>query len=197
MGNSDSKPISTEGLNKIDLKKDTEFRNDDAMVDRLLQIYQQLQESFLKGKLTPETFTELMGMSNPKIGNLIYETITKQKKSQEFITPDVFIQGLNIFHPNADRNKLITVVFEMYTKDGKSELSKSDVEDIINISAENSDFMNLSKAKIKNLASQLFQDFNDDGNDTIDINEFRRMVNKAPGLIDSLRLNLAEIFPQK
>ena len=199
MGSSNSKPTITE-FTKDELKRDTEFKDNDAMIDRLLQIYQQLERSYVENNnnLTPDEFTELMGMSNKEIGKLIYNTITKDRPENiNFITPKEFITGLNIFHPNADRDKLIEVVFDMYKDKGQKELSQDNIETIINISANNSDFMKLSQAKIKNLAKQLFQDFNEDGNKYISHAEFRQMVNKAPGLIESLRLNLAEILPPK
>ena len=197
MGLNQSKQNNEDQLTADDNREIKATKFTPGQITELKKIYINLSQQF---KINQDensfshVFTDAMKMSNYEIGKLIYRSLNTNSGTDQFISFKDFVKGLNIFHPQSERKFLIAKVFDIY-KDSSGIIRQEQIREIISISAANSDFMHLSEAKINNLATRIFTDFNEDNNDEIDANEFEQLVDKAPGLIESLRLNLDEIFP--
>ena len=199
MGISSSKSSNDEERGNSDydaVKKSIKDKGDDLKFSEeqfhtLKTIYDKYKDEFRStGKIDPSEFITDFDMA-PRTGQKIYDFIFP-KESNAFIDLNTFVYKLNCLHPEREYSKACETVFNLY-KEGEN-ITFDGIKEIVSCSLDSSELMSLPGPKLEVLVDQLIKEFNEDGDDQIQLEEFRELVYNAHGIIGSLQLNLDAIF---
>ena len=181
-------PISDEMMKEFTEK--TQFTPKD--IQHLLLAYRKIGGSSEgDGIISEDEFKSEIKFSNDKIADKIYHMIDVDDDHN--IQFSEFVYGLNAFHPDADLNIKIDKCFGAYDEDGSGGISKKEVRDIIEMSLDGNIFINLDKPHLDQLLDDLFDLYDSSGEEegNMSLTDFRKMVKKAPGILDSFTFDIS------
>lgn len=185
-------PISDEQMNEFVEK--TQFTPKD--IQHLLLVYRKIGGSSTgDGIISEDEFMQEIKFPNDKIGDKIYHMIDVD--GDHNIQFSELVYGLNAFHPNADLENKIEKCFGAYDEDGSGGISKNEVLDIIEMSLEGNQFINLDKPHLDQLVDDLFDQYDSSGEEegNMSITDFKRMVKQAPGILDAFTFDISMLPP--
>ena len=181
-------PISPEQMDEF-LEK-TQFSPEE--IRHLLLAYRKIGGSSVgDGVISEEEFKTEIKFPNQKIADKIYKIIDVD--GDHNVQFDEFVYGLNIFHPKASLDTKINVCFGCYDEDGSGGISKDEVREIIGMSLENNILIQLDEPHLQQLLDDLFDLYDSSGEDegNMSVSDFRKMVTKAPGILDSFTFDIS------
>ena len=181
-------PLSEEQMKEY-LEK-TQFSPQD--MQHLLLAYRKIGGSATgDGVISEEEFKSEIKFANDKIADKIYHMIDVDGDSN--IQFSEFVYGLNVFHPKADLETKINVCFGCYDEDGSGGISKDEVREIVGMSLENNIFIKLDEPHLQQLLDDLFELYDTSGEEdgNMSVSDFRKMVMKAPGILDAFTFDIS------
>jgi Ca2+-binding EF-hand superfamily protein len=119
------------------------------------------------------------------------------KEETSHMSFEVFIKKLSSFIPGASIEKKIENTFKAFDEDDGGTISRDEIEKIVILSLNNNPFMSYSKAQIESLIDQLIHQYGRkmaSGDFELELDDYRKMVRHAPGILDSFDLNVDDIF---
>lgn len=186
--NREDGPISDDQMKEFVEK--TEFSPQD--IQHLLLAYRKIGGSADgDGVISEEEFKTEIKFANDKIADKIYRMIDVDGDSN--IQFSEFVYGLNAFHPKANLDTKINMCFGAYDEDGSGGISKEEVREIIGMSLENNSMVNLDEPHLQQLLDDLFELYDTSGEEdgNMSVSDFRKMVTKAPGILDSFTFDIS------
>ena len=182
-------PLSPEQMREFTEK--TVFTPQD--IQRLLLVYRKISGSTGQGgdgKIDIKEFLTHIKFINEEIGTLIYKMIdTNGDHKIDFAE---FVEGLNIFCNGSDLKMKIRKCFEMYDNDHSQSIEKKEIKDIINMSRINNKFIDMDDAHLEELVYELLQEFDSSrSGNKLTLNDFTKMVTKAPGILDAFEFDMS------
>lgn len=158
-------------------------------VFKLASMFRKLNSNL---NIDAKVFCEALDIDNHEIGEIIYKIIdTDGSGKLNFLE---FVQGLNIFHPDAPFNEKVKMCFKAYDDDGSGMVSKDEILKVIKISLQKNDLVELDHAQVDKLADQLVREYSSRGQSQLCYDEFYNMVSQAPGVIECFDLDLDSLF---
>lgn len=186
--NREDGPISDDQMKEFVEK--TQFTPQD--IQHLLLAYRKIGGSADgDGVISEEEFKTQIKFANEKIADKIYKMIDVDGDSN--IQFSEFVYGLNAFHPGANLDTKINMCFGAYDEDGSGGISKEEVREIIGMSLENNSMVNLDEPHLQQLLDDLFELYDTSGEEegNMSVTDFRKMVTKAPGILDSFTFDIS------
>lgn len=165
-------------------------------IQHLLLAYRRIGGSTTgDGVINEEEFKTQIKFANEKIADKIYHMIDVD--GDQNIQFSEFVYGLNAFHPGADLETKINMCFGAYDEDGSGGISKNEVREIIEMSLENNVFIKLDEPHLNQLLDDLFDLYDSSGEEegNMSLSDFKRMVRKAPGILDSFTFDISMLPP--
>lgn len=142
-------------------------------------------------KVDSHLFCKALDIDNEEIGSIIYKVIdTDGSGKLNFLE---FVQGLNVFHPEAPFQDKVKMCFKAYDEDNSGLVSKDEIMKVLKISLQKSDLIELTPCKVDMLADDLIRTYARNGSELC-FDEFYSMVKNAPGVIESFDLDLDALF---
>ena len=182
-------PLSPEQM--CEFTEKTVFTPQD--IQRLLLVYRKISGSTGQGgdgKIDIKEFLTHIKFINEEIGTLIYKMIDTNGDHKIDFTE--FVEGLNIFCNGSDLKMKIRKCFEMYDNDHSQSIEKKEIKDIINMSRINNNFIDMDDAHLDELVYELLQEFDSSrSGNKLTLNDFTKMVTKAPGILDAFEFDMS------
>lgn len=185
-------PISEEQMNEF-LEK-TQFSPKE--IQHLLLAYRKIGGSTDgDGVIDEQEFKTQIKFANEQIADKIYHMIDVD--GDQNIQFSEFVYGLNAFHPQADLDTKIDMCFGAYDEDGSGGISKNEVRDIIEMSLDGNPFIKLDEPHLMQLIDDLFDLYDSSGEEegNMSLSDFKKMVKKAPGILDSFTFDISMLPP--
>ena len=136
-------------------------------------------------KIDRSEFQQHLSISNEKIINRIFDVFDKDRNN--FLDVNEFIAGIeNLI--NGEKKQKIKFAFDIHDTDASGDIDELELKILIkNILIENN--LDFDVNQIDLIVDDLFKNADVDGNGKIDFNEFSKLIEKYPNLIDSLAVN--------
>ena len=136
-------------------------------------------------KIDKSEFQQNLSINNEKIINRIFDIFDKDRNG--FLDVNEFIDGIeNLIH--GEENQKIKFAFDIHDIDASGDIDKIELKILIkNILIENNLDFDLNQIDL--IVHDLFKNADVDGNGKIDFNEFLKLIEKYPSLVDSLAVN--------
>mgnify|MGYP001161144204 FL=1 len=136
-------------------------------------------------KIDRDEFQKGLELSNELIVNRIFDIFDKDKNN--FIDSDEFISGIELII-NGNQEEKIRFAFDIHDFDASGDIDPTELKVLIkNILLENN--LDFDVFQIDLIVDEIFQKADLDQSGTIDFNEFLKLVDKYPDLIQSLAVN--------
>lgn len=190
--NQEDGPITDEKMKEF--VENTKFTPKD--IQHLLLVYRKIGGSDVgDGVISEDEFKKNIKFPNEMIADKMYHMIDVDGDSN--IEFSEFVYGLNAFHPDADLDTKMDKCFGAYDEDGSGGISKNEVRDIIEMSLDGNCFIDLDKAHLDKLVDDLFDLYDSSGEEegNMSLDDFKKMVRKAPGILDAFTFDIAMLPP--
>lgn len=148
------------------------------------------------GVINKDEFIKEISFCNEEIGELMFSMIDVDKDRK--VTFKEFVYGLNTFHPNNPNiDEKIQKCFQAYDEDHGGSISQNEVRQIINMSLDGNIFLELDEAHMQQLLDDLFAKYDTSGDPlgSMSLTDFKSMVLKAPGILDSFEFDTSMLPP--